>query len=440
MIGTGIAGMAAAWLLHKRHAVTVYEKAGWIGGHSHTVEVPAADGGTLPVDTGFIVYNEATYPNLIALFAHLGVATAPSDMSFAVSARGGALEYGGGDLRALVAQPRNLLRPRFWRMLADLLRFYRSARADYPALGDSLASLGEYLDAGGYSRALQDDHLLPMAAAIWSCPAGQVRDYPAAAFLRFCDNHGLLQLRGRPAWHTVAGGSRCYVARLTAPYAGRILHGTGAASVRREPQGVAVTGTDGTTRRFDHAVLACHADTALALLADADAPERQTLGPFRYSSNLAVLHGDARLMPRRRAVWSSWNYLAPDGSDPQALPCVTYWMNRLEGLDARRNLFVTLNPPATMDIAGVIRTDRYEHPLFDAAALRAQRALWSLQGRRRTWFCGAYFGAGFHEDALQAGLAVAEALGGERRPWQVAGANGRIHVSSLPAAAPARAA
>jgi predicted NAD/FAD-binding protein len=452
VIGTGIAGLSAAWLLSRTHAVTVFERADWIGGHSHTVDVPAAEGGTqdraevgtlpdragggtIPVDTGFIVYNEATYPNLIALFAHLGVATAPSDMSFAVSAGDGALEYGGGSWAGLLAQKRNLFRPRFWRMLRDILRFYRQAPGDAAGLGESLASLGDYLDGHGYSRALAEDHLLPMAAAIWSCPPGAVRDYPAAAFLRFCDNHGLLQLRGRPAWRTVAGGSRSYVAALAAPFRDRILRGTGARALRREAGGVLVTDSGGQVRRFDHAILACHADDALALLADADAPERALLGAFRYTANLAVLHSDPRLMPRRRAVWSSWNYLAPAGARPDALPCVTYWMNRLQGLDSPRDLFVTLNPPPGLDPAGVLRTDRYEHPLFDAAALRAQRELWSLQGRRATWFCGAYFGAGFHEDGLQAGLAVAEALGGVRRPWRVAGESARIRLTTGPALA-----
>ena len=424
VIGTGIAGMSAAWLLNQSHRVTVYERGAWIGGHSHTVEAPDA----VPVDNGFIVYNEATYPNLIALFAHLGVETRLSDMSFAVSTRGGALEYGGGDLRALVAQKRNLLRPRFWRMLADLLRFYRQAPADRAAMGDSLLSLGEYLDQNGYSRAFQDDHLLPMAAAIWSCPHGAVRDYPAAAFLRFCENHGLLKLGRRPAWRTVAGGSREYVARLTAPYADRILHGVAASTVVRQEGGVTVASTDGRTRRFDHAVLACHGDEALALLGDPDAAEQALLGAFRYSSNVAVLHTDARLMPKRRAVWSSWNYVSGPDPDPDALPCITYWMNRLQGIGSKRPLFVTLNPPPGLDIAGVIRSDRYEHPLFDAAAMRAQRDIWSLQGQRRTWFCGAHFGSGFHEDGLQAGLAVAEALGGVRRPWRVANESGRIHV------------
>ena len=420
--------MSAAWLLSARHRVTVYEAAPRLGGHSNTVDAPGMQG-LVPVDTGFIVYNEPSYPNLTALFRLLEVPTQASDMSFAVSMDGGALEYAGTDLFGLFAQKRNLLRPRFWSMLVDLRRFYRQASADNGRLGEDV-TLGAYLDAGGYGRAFQEDHLLPMAAAIWSTPAGRVRDYPAGAFIRFCANHGLLQFTGRPVWRTVTGGSRAYVQRLTARYGDRIRLGTEVAVVRRTGQGVEVRDRQGGVEHFDHVVIAAHADQALAMLEQPTPEETSLLGAFAYTKNLAVLHRDAALMPTRRAVWASWNYLARSdhrrGADAAALPCVTYWMNRLQAIPQTTPLYLTLNPPVSPDPAKILRREIYEHPVFDAAAIAAQQRLWSLQGVRNVWFCGAYFGAGFHEDGLQAGLAVAEALGGVRRPWSVANESGRI--------------
>lgn len=431
VVGTGISGLSCAWLLSGRHQVTVFDGEPRPGGHSHTVDAPVAPGADaqVPVDTGFIVYNEAAYPNLTALFAHLGVPTDATDMSFAVSLDGGALEYAGTDLGGLFAQKRNLLRPRFWRMLQELLRFYREAPRDAQAAGSQ--ALDEYLDARGYSRAFRDDHLYPMAAAIWSSPAAQVGRHPMAAFVRFCENHGLLQISGRPVWRTVRGGSREYVRRLSQPIADRLRLGQAVLEVRRDADGVRLRTSGGWwPERFDDVVLAAHTDQSLRLLADPSAEEKRLLGAFAYTRNLAVLHRDRALMPQRRAVWSSWNYLARRGSG--APPTVSYWMNRLQphlpqGDDAQA-LFVTLNPSVAPRPEHLLRTEVYEHPLFDAAAMAAQRQLWRLQGVRRTWFCGAYFGAGFHEDGLQAGLAVAETLGGVRRPWQVPQESGRIHL------------
>jgi predicted NAD/FAD-binding protein len=437
VVGSGISGLVAAWLLARRHRVTLYESDARLGGHSHTVEVTPRGAPPIAVDTGFIVYNEPAYPNLTALFAHLGVATQASEMSFAVSLDDGALEYSGSDLRGLFAQRGNLVNLRFWSMLRDLVRFYREAPLDAARAG--LLPLDDYLRERGYGRAFREDHLYPMAAAIWSTPAAQIGRYPTEAFIRFCENHRLLTLRDRPAWRTVTGGSREYVRRLAAALGDRVRRGRAALALRRDEAGAAVvTAGDARGERYDHVVVATHADQALRLLGDASADERRLLGAFAYSRNRAVLHGDAALMPRRTAVWSSWNYLA-DRRRADAL-CVSYWMNRLQGIDARVPLFLTLNPAREPRPELVHRTEIYEHPLFDGAALRAQRQLWSLQGRRRTWFCGAYFGAGFHEDGLQAGLAVAEALGGVRRPWSVADESARICLDGAGAAAIAAAA
>ena len=419
VVGSGIAGLAASWLIKKRHGVTLYERAATLGGHCNTVDVPDANGNPVAVDTGFIVYNTVNYPNLVALFQELGVATHASDMSFAVSLDGGRLEYSGADLGGLFAQPANLVRPRFWAMLRDIVRFYRTAPT---LLADEACdlTLGAYLDAGKFSRAFAEEHILPMGAAIWSSSLADMRRYPARNFVQFFENHGLLRLGRRPEWRTVTGGSRVYVARLAAALDGGIERACHVRSVRRLPGGVEVADAGGRVRRFDHVVIAAHADEALGLLADADAEERRILGQFRYARNRAVLHSDPRFMPVRRRAWASWNYL---GEGDGAI-CVTYWMNRLQKLPCRRDFFLTLNPPRPP--GAVHASFEYDHPNFDSAASAAQRELWSLQGRRRTWFCGAHFGAGFHEDALQAGLAVAEALGGVRRPWSVANESGRI--------------
>lgn len=429
VIGAGVTGLAAAWLLSSRHRVTLYESGPKLGGHSNTVVVDCPER-RVPVDTGFIVYNELTYPNLIAMFEHLGVATKASDMSFAVSMDRGEVEYCGSGLGGLFAQKRNVLNPRFWRMCADLVRFYRAAKADTRDLGGF--TLEAYLDDGRYSQAFRDLHLYPMAAAIWSTPAGKIGDYPAEAFIRFCRNHRLLELGERPRWRTVDGGSIEYVRKLERLITGDIRLATPVRQIVRGPAGVEVHDGAGGMDTFDHVVLATHADQSVAMLADADPLEREVLGAFRYSKNRAILHTDEQLMPARRSVWSSWNYLAEGQGADRRPPAVTYWMNRLQQLPTAQNIFVSLNASREPREEHVLREITYEHPIFDTAALGAQRQVWSLQGRRNTWFCGAWMGAGFHEDGLQAGLAVAEALGNVRRPWTVAAESGRVFVGPPP--------
>ena len=417
VIGSGISGLSAAWLLSRTHQVTLYEAAPRLGGHTRTIDVA----GVGPVDMGFIVFNEQTYPNLVALLRHLGVGSHATDMSFGVSRDGGRFEYAGSDLAGLLAQPANLLRPRFWRMLHDLIRFYRAAPAAAAGLERDLTSLDDFLKAGRFNPAFIEDHLLPMAAAIWSTPAERVGAYPAAAFIRFCANHGLLRLRDRPLWRTVEGGSSAYIAPLIADAPMHIRTGSPVVAITRGPRGVAIRCADRSVAAHDEVVIATHAPQALAMLEDPSDAEISLLGALRTERHHVVMHTDRRLMPRRRAAWSSWNYLEPK----EGGLTVSYWMNRLQHLPGSRQIFVTLNPP--FEPEGIIHKEFFAHPQFDAAAMRAQKALWSLQGTQRTWYCGAWFGAGFHEDGLQAGLAVAEQLGGKRRPWEVENESGRIH-------------
>jgi predicted NAD/FAD-binding protein len=423
VIGSGVSGLSAAWLLGKTHDVTLYEKDRRLGGHSNTV-THTVRGREVAVDTGFIVYNEATYPNLTAFFRHLGVETAKSDMSFGVSLDKGRFEYSSNSALSYHKDTSTLLNPRFWEVIREVARFYTTGPSAMRRLAQEGLSLGQFLDTCGYGETFQQDHLLPQAAAIWSCSVQEIRDYPARSFIAFCDSHGLMRFSGRPSWRTVKGGSRAYVEAIRRDFSGHVLMGSGAASIARHEGGVTVRSRDGALNHFDHVVIASHADQALAML-DAPSPaESRLLGAFRYTTNVAVLHADPIMMPRKRTWWSSWNYLGHTGDHSEAT--VSYWMNRLQPLNTDCDLFVTLNPPSHLDLDHLFERETYEHPVFDGPAMMAQADLWSLQGAQRTWFCGAYFGSGFHEDGLQSGLAVAEALGGVRRPWSVADESGRI--------------
>lgn len=429
VVGSGVAGLSAAWLLSKTHDVTLFEKNATVGGHCCTVEV-ADRHAPIPVDMGFIVFNESAYPNLTALFEHFDVSTVETDMSLSISLDGGAVEYGGDGLGAVFAQKRNLFRPRFWRMLYDLVRFYRKAPGLVEAISEEM-TLGEVLDMHGFSEAFRQDHLLPMAGAIWSASDHRLAAFPARSFVRFYVNHGLLELGRRRPWRTVAGGSRAYVSKVLHDFAGKIRVATTIQSIRRDAAGVDLMTGSGEHHRFDHVVLAAHADEALAMLGDASPHEQAILSAIPYTKNTVVLHEDASFMPRHRRVWSSWNHAAAAGEDANAPVRVTYWMNRLQSLPTSRNLFVTLNPDRAIAADALIETREFSHPVFSPAAMCAQSGLDLIQGRNRAWFCGAWAGWGFHEDGLQSGLGVAEALGGGTRPWQVANASGRVRVSPV---------
>lgn len=435
VVGSGAAGLSAAWLLSKRHHVTLVEQSSVLGGHANTVETQ--DPQAPAIDTGFIVYNEPSYPNLTRWFAEMNVDTEDSNMSFSVSRDNGNFEYAGGPRTGLLAQPSLLLRPRFYRMLRDLVRFYRDAPKQIPK--DPSITLGQFLTRGKYSDTFLDDHLMPFAAAIWSASPETMLDYPAASFIRFCQNHGLLQLTNRPQWRTVSGGSRRYVDKVADEVgAENIKNNFIVAGIKREGEGVSVHSVSGEVVHADHVVIATHADQALAMLDKPTSLESNCLGAFGYESNQAILHTDDSFMPKRKRAWCSWNYVEAKAVDHKV--CVSYWMNLLQNLGSEQNYFVTLNPSIMPASHACIAESNYDHPVFNAAAMAAQQQLWHLQGAQRTWFCGSYFGSGFHEDAVQSGLAVAEQLGGVDRPWQLSNPSDRICVIDKEHASPNMAA
>lgn len=422
VIGSGIAGLSAAWQLAEPQAgrrVTLFEAGAHFGGHAHTVDL-SLEGVSHGVDTGFLVFNHQTYPLLTALLAQLGVETAAAEMSLSVQCTDPdgqpGLEWSGTSLSTVFAQRRNLLRPRFWRMLADIMRFNRlaTALAQRPASEQLQGCVADFLDTYRFGTAFREDYLLPMIGSIWSCPTDQMLRFPLATLLRFCHNHGLLQITQRPQWYTVRGGSRQYVRRMLArlqdsPDHEARLHAP-VLGVRRLEHGVLLQTAHG-SEVFDAVVMACHSDQALALLgADATPQETALLGAIRYQPNLAVLHTDTHVLPQRTSAWAAWNHERAAGAEAHAQSdrvCLHYWINRLQPLPWQQPVIVSLNPVRAIDESKVHRRIEYAHPVFDLAAMEAQAAMHTLQGQQRTWFCGAWTGYGFHEDGLRSGLEAA---------------------------------
>ncbi|MDQ3039327.1 MAG: FAD-dependent oxidoreductase [Pseudomonadota bacterium] len=410
VVGSGISGLASAWLLSRKHDVVLFESSDYLGGHTHTHDIELG-GRNYRIDTGFIVHNPGNYPLLTRLFAELGVRTKPTEMSFAVHGdpQNGreALEYNATSLGGLFCQRRNLVSPRFWGMLRDLRRFYRMA----PGLlegNDTGPTLGDYLDSNGYGAMFRDHHLVPMASALWSSPSAEIMSFPARYLVQFMANHHMLQVSGRPCWRVVEGGSAAYVDGMTARWPVDVRLSTPVEHVRRDAEGAEVQTSQG-MQRFDQVVLACHSDQALQLLADADDRERDILGAIPYQANDVVLHTDASLLPRRRKAWAAWNAHVP--KDPADACTVSYCMNLLQGIDAPEPLVVTLNRTNSIDPAKVLRRMRYHHPVYTHAAVAAQARKSEIQGQRNTWFAGAYWGWGFHEDGMRSAVEVARGLG-----------------------------
>lgn len=407
VVGSGIAGLASAWLLSRDHDVVVYEAADRLGGHTHTHDVEIA-GTRLAVDTGFIVCNPDHYPLFFRMLGELGIATRPTTMSFALRNDRSGLEYNATSLDTLFVQRRRLLSPRHWRMVRDILRFYREAPTLLAQEGPG-PELGEWLELGGYSDAFRDDHLVPMASALWSSSAGQVLRFPLHTLVGFMANHHMLQVRGRPQWRVIEGGSSAYVRELSRRWRARVRLGDAVRSVLRDGAGATVTSLSG-PERYDHVVLACHSDQALALLGDgASTSEREILSAISFQSNETVLHTDASLLPRNPRAWAAWNALVP--RDAGNACTVSYCMNILQSLDAPVPLVVTLNRTAAIDPARILRRMVYHHPVHTLASAAARQRRAQINGVNRTWFCGAWWGYGFHEDGMRSGVEVAAALG-----------------------------
>lgn len=415
IVGSGISGLGAAYLLSPHHDVTVFEIDHRLGGHSHTVDINV-DGRQFGVDTGFLVFNERTYPLLCRLFGHLKVPVAKSDMSFSVQIAKPKLEWAGTNLDTVFAQRRNLLRPSFWAMLGDILRFNKQATSDLEDSALTDVSLGEYLDKNRYGHSFRNEYLLPMAAAIWSCPTEQMLAYPFHTFVRFCDNHGLLQIINRPTWMTVAGGSRTYVSMLANAIrnqGGDIRLECAISAIQRRPDGVTIQSSSG-IERYDQILLACHSDQALRLLGnDSTEQEKSLLGAIRYQPNRAVLHTDQALLPSKRKAWSAWNYASPGdlakdmGHSPVS---VSYLLNKLQPINTDVPVIVTLNPWREPDVALTHRQINYAHPIFDGPAVAAQTAIKALSGQNRTLYAGAWLGYGFHEDGFASAVRAAGQL------------------------------
>jgi predicted NAD/FAD-binding protein len=407
VVGTGISGMVAAHLLSEDHDVVVFEANDYIGGHTNTIDIQL-NGASYAVDSGFIVFNEATYPNFVKLMQSLGVAWQPSNMSFSVQSERTDLEYSPSTLNSLFAQRRNLLRPSFYRMLLDAFRFRREAQEILRA-NDHETTLGGYLEGRGYSQAFIHHFIIPMGEAIWSADPKQFNEFPAHYFVQFFNNHGFLKVRDQPQWQVIKGGSKSYVGPLTKPYKDNVRLNCPVESIKRHADCVEVTPLHGETERFDHAVIATHSDQALAMLADPSDAEREILGAIPYQDNLAILHTDSSLLPNKRAAWASWNYHIPRAELGRV--AVTYYMNMLQSLDAPTDFCVSLNLPENIDQSKIIRKFNYHHPVYNRQGTLAQGRREEISGVNRTYFCGAYWGYGFHEDGVNSALAVCTHFG-----------------------------
>lgn len=412
VIGSGAAGLTAAWLLNRKHDVTLFEKDTRLGGHTSTVVIESGPDAGTPVDTGFIVFNDRNYPTLIKIFDQLGCGSRNSDMSFGFHSKISGLSYCTSDLGGLFAQPTNALRPGYWKMWRDIFRFWREARERLRDGRLAGKTMRQFLEAIEIGRPAINSFILPMGAAIWSAPQDGMMEFPAESLMRFWDNHGLLTANDHPQWKTVVGGSHSY-AKLMIKEMGEVITGAQIESVVREASGVFIRMRAGGDRRFDRVVIGTHADQALRLLGDPTPDESRLLGAWKYAANRTVLHTDDSFMPANRRAWASWNYVEESGEATGRAVPVTYWMNRLQGLKTRRSYFVTLNPSRPIAEEHLIRQFNYEHPQYTFAAVESQRDLPLLNGRRNTFFCGSYFGYGFHEDAMKSGVAVARSLGVE---------------------------
>lgn len=408
IVGSGIAGLTAAYQLNKKYDITLYEAAAQIGGHTATRTV-TVDSGEYAIDTGFIVFNDWTYPNFIKLMDTLGVESQPTEMGFSAFYADGRFEYSGTNLNTLFSDRKTLLSPKHWRMLKEIVRFNKQAKSDWQSGQISpTMTLGKYLCANGYSAAFKHRYIVPMGSAIWSSSTAEMESFPLQFFIKFFDNHGLLNISDRPCWRVIRGGSSRYIAPLTSSFAGKIRVDDPVNSIRRSDCGVLVSSREG-AREYDHVIMACHADQALALMHDASMAEKNTLSAIGYRDNSVVLHTDTGLLPSRRRTWSSWNYCLNDSS--QQLPILTYNMNILQGLNSPETFCVTLNAEDRIDPSKVLGRYSYAHPVFTQAALKAQSQWQSINGVNRTWFCGAYWLNGFHEDGVNSALRVSEALG-----------------------------
>lgn len=412
VVGSGISGISSAWFLSQKHDVTLFEKNPTLGGHTNTIDATLRSGETIPVDTGFIVYNEPNYPLLKAMFAHLNVATHPTDMSFAVSIDQGRLEYAGNNLNTMFAQRKNLFSPRHWHMITDILRFNKMAKVDLVQGLPEQLTLGEYLSNNGFAQPMQHDYLLPMAAAIWSCPTDTMLKFPAQSFLQFFANHGLLNVNDRPQWQTVINGARTYLEKIIALNSFAVYQqGVTDVVLNETPeQTVSLRTADGQSHMFDQVVFACHADEAYDLLNDSSF---DVLKNFTYQYNQAWLHTDPTQMPGKKLAWASWNYLSGENRQSKRAVAVTYWMNALQPLKTQEDVFVTLNPIVEPRAEHVLKVLDYQHPVFDTQAIQAQAQLPGIQGCKSCWFAGAYGGYGFHEDGLASAVRVAKL-------WQIA--------------------